>query len=159
MNKEKAKKQLLGGQGGDINGDDEAYLRSVLETDVSDEYLDFIAPELDRSAAVANRKSAEVEEAVQLLRSRTAEFEYSHPPRGSRLQGEFREAVMGDDRRALSSEEVRVVRALLAVAEARITLGRGFTQQDAITTMKSIMRSEQSVEGGDSGILSKLKGD
>lgn len=115
---------------------DTDYLQQVVQTDIGKKYLEVMAPEFSKANALANRNEAEVYEARWLIRVRTNQFFYEHPPRASKMQGSYRELVLGTDETEISPEEAREVMAIEEVLLARITQSREMEQQKIIKEMR-----------------------
>jgi hypothetical protein len=118
------------------------YLKTVAETDVGKEYAEVIGSDIGRSHVMANRTESETEVLKWLIRFRTKMFLDMHPPKHSKMQGEVREILMGDDKTALKDDQILDVMKVQSVAISRATLGRGAKQQELIKEQRQVQRRE-----------------
>lgn len=118
------------------------YLQTVAETDVGKEYAEVVGAELDRSNVMANRTDSETEVLKWLIRFRTKMYLDMHPPQHSKMQGEVRKIFMGDDKTALTDDQILEIKRIESVAISRATLGRGAKQQELIKEQRQVQRRE-----------------
>jgi len=144
-------------QAGNNAGTDEEYIRTVIDTDIAREYIDFLEPLIDRSHSLANRTEGEVQELIHLARARLIRFIMMHPPQGSLMTGERREYIYGENREPLSDTEVDYIYSVHNVIESKITQGRSGWQQEQVTEMRQVQRREDvTSDASGEGLLSSI---
>jgi len=118
------------------------YLKKVAETDVGKEFAEVIGSDIGKSHVMANFTKSETEVLKWLIRYRTKIFLDMHPPQHSKMQGEVRQMLMGDDKTALTDDQVLEIMRIESVAISRATLGRNAKQQELIKEQRQVQRRE-----------------
>lgn len=131
--------EVLAGYRQETSGGDTDYLREVAKvanTEVGVAYLSEMQSEFARANVLANRSEAETYEAKWLIRFRTNQFFMEHPPAGSKMTGELRQLVYGNQNQPISPAQEREILAIEQILIARVTQSRNMEQQRIIKEMR-----------------------
>jgi hypothetical protein len=81
-----------------------------------------------------------------------------HPPKGSKMQGGFRELVYGEQKTALDPAEIREVLGIERILLARVTQSRQMEQQSIIKEMRQDQHLTREDHDDGGSLRSKLFG-
>jgi signal recognition particle GTPase len=124
-------------------------LEKLVETDVGEEYVEYIGISLGRSHQLSARRDHETEELKWFLRMLEKTFIAIHPPKNSIWTGDVREACLNDTREPLTDKELFEIRQITQIAISNATKGRDAKLLEELSKQTRVQKQEISDDRGE----------
>ena len=126
-----------------IGNKDSEYVDTVTEAEKIDpKWEAHLETEFSKDYPLSNFPSGHADRAELLLMNRMDMLRKSHPPQQSALQGDVREELIGDSKKALDANDLFQLQSYLRRILSRVRRGEGGWQQNKFDGVLSVSKTE-----------------